>query len=89
MILPETGKVMSVTVTVGERVREYSDPGWISDFISMAAESEPTSLQSVSDTPSAAEYVRVDICLGRAAAPFSCTKRTAGPMPSSPARACS
>lgn len=59
--LPETDQIVSVTVIEGESWKKYSDPAWISSFLSLVAAAEPTTVQSVSDTPNMEKYVRLDL----------------------------
>ena len=49
--LPQIDDITSVDITVGENKVNHTDKAWISEIISDISSSEPTSKESIQDTP--------------------------------------
>ena len=61
LVLPAAESVTSITVISDGRQTSISDEKQIKDFIAYAANSKPTSIQSVQDIPNGGEYIEADI----------------------------
>ena len=60
IVLPEPEKIVSIDVTNGKTTKTYTDSTWIQEIISAISDSEPTSKQSVQDTPQNKSYIKID-----------------------------
>lgn len=58
--LPQTDKITSIDITVGENTVSHSDKTWISEIIANISSSEPTKKESVQDVPQAESYIKID-----------------------------
>lgn len=60
IVLPEPEKILSIDVTAGETVFTWEDSQWVRQVIEGISHSTPTRRQSVQDTPTVKEYIRID-----------------------------
>ena len=58
--LPQIDDITSVDITVGENKVNHTDKAWISEIISDISSSEPTSKESIQDTPQVENYIKID-----------------------------
>ncbi len=64
IILPETYDIKSITLTVKEENKNYSDKKVIENIISALKSSKPTRKQSISDNPPIdIDYIKIDFVL--------------------------
>ena len=61
--LPQTDKITSIDITVGENTVSHSDKTWISEIIADISSSEPTKKESVQDFPQVESYIKIDFRL--------------------------
>lgn len=58
--LPQIDDITSVDITVGKNKVNHTDKAWISEIISDISSSEPTSKESIQDTPQVENYIKID-----------------------------
>lgn len=63
IVLPDVEDIISISIESGDNTENHKDLSWIEEAVSAILSSEPTSKQSVQDTPQVDSYVRIDIQL--------------------------